>query len=243
MAKGVYETTMKKRGKKYVAAVKNVDPNKRYDLSEGLRFALDTSYAGFDESVDVAVRLGVDPRHADQMVRGSVMLPNGTGKEVKVLVFAKGEKEKEAQEAGADFVGNDDLLEKIKGGWLGFDKAVATPDMMGAVGRIGKILGPRGLMPNAKTGTVTFDVARAVKDLKAGKIDFRVERAGIVHVPVGKVSFGVDKLLENLASFLETIIRLKPASSKGTYLKSISISTTMGPGVKIDPVHVKPALK
>jgi large subunit ribosomal protein L1 len=201
------------------------------------------SYAGFDENVDVAVRLGVDPRHADQMVRGSVMLPNGTGKEVKVLVFAKGEKEKEAQEAGADFVGNDDLLEKIKGGWLGFDKAVATPDMMSAVGRIGKILGPRGLMPNAKTGTVTFDLARAVTDLKAGKIDFRVERAGIVHAPMGKVSFGVDKLSENLTSFLETIVRLKPASSKGTYLRSIFLSTTMGPGIKIDPAYVKTTLK
>jgi large subunit ribosomal protein L1 len=204
---------------------------------------LGMSYASFDENVDVAVRLGVDPRHADQMVRGSVMLPNGTGKAVRVLVFAKGEKEKEAQEAGADFVGNDDLLEKIKGGWLEFDKAVATPDMMSAVGRIGKILGPRGLMPNAKTGTVTFDLTRAVKDLKAGKIDFRVERAGIVHAPVGKVSFGVDKLLENLTSFLETIVRLKPASSKGTYLRSIFLSTTMGPGIKIDPAYVKTSLK
>ena len=234
---------MRRRGKKYVAAVEKTDLNKGYDLLEGLRVVLDMSYAGFDESVDVAVRLGVDPRHADQMVRGSVMLPNGTGKEVKVLVFAKGEKEKEAEEAGADFVGNDDLMEKIKAGWLEFDKAVATPDMMGAVGRIGKILGPRGLMPNAKTGTVTFDVSRAVKELKAGKIDFRVERAGVVHAPMGKVSFGVDKLQENLASFLETIIRLKPASSKGAYLRSISVSTTMGPGVKIDPAYVKPVLK
>ena len=177
---------------------------------------------------------GVDPRHADQMIRGTVVLPNGLGKEVKVLVFAKGEKEKEAQEAGAEFVGNDDLIEKIKEGWFGFDKAIATPDMMGAVGRIGKILGPRGLMPNAKTGTVTFDLTRAVKDLKAGKIDFRVERAGIVHAPMGKVSFGADKLLENLTSFLETIVRLKPASSKGTYLRSIFLSTTMGPGLQID---------
>jgi large subunit ribosomal protein L1 len=238
-----FRGTMTKRGKKYVAATKQIDPKKGYNLAEALKCALGTSYAGFDENVDVAVRLGVDPRHADQMVRGSVMLPNGTGKEVKVLVFAKGEKEKEAQEAGADFVGNDDLLEKIKGGWLGFDKAVATPDMMGAVGRIGKILGPRGLMPNAKTGTVTFDLARAVRDLKAGKIDFRVERAGIVHAPMGKVSFGVDKLLENLTSFLETIVRLKPASSKGTYLRSIFLSTTMGPGIKIDPAYVRTTLK
>ncbi len=234
---------MRKRGKKYVAAKGKFDPSKGYDLAEVLQFALDASYAKFDESVDVAVRLGVDPRHADQMVRGSVVLPNGIGKEVKVLVFAKGEKEKEAKEAGADFVGNDDLLEKIQGGWLGFDKAVATPDMMGAVSRIGKVLGPRGLMPNAKTGTVTFDVARAVKDLKAGKIDFRVERAGIVHAPMGKVSFGVQKLLENLVSFLETIVRLKPSSSKGTYLKSISVSTTMGPGIKIDPAYVKTTVK
>jgi large subunit ribosomal protein L1 len=243
MAKGADETTMRKRGKKYVAAAEKTDLNKGYDLSEGLRSVVDMSYAGFDESVDVAVRLGVDPRHADQMVRGTVMLPNGTGKAVSILVFAKGEKEKEARDAGADYVGNDDLLEKIKGGWLEFDKAVATPDMMGAVGRIGKLLGPRGLMPNAKTGTVTFDVARAVKDLKAGKIDFRVERAGIVHAPMGKVSFGVDKLLENLSAFLETIIRLKPASSKGTYLKSISVSSTMGPGIKIDPAYVRPIVK
>ncbi len=234
---------MRKRGKKYIEATKQIDPNKGYDLVEALKCALGMSYASFDENVDVAVRLGVDPRHADQMVRGSVMLPNGTGKAVRVLVFAKGEKEKEAQEAGADFVGNDDLLEKIKGGWLEFDKAVATPDMMSAVGRIGKILGPRGLMPNAKTGTVTFDLTRAVKDLKAGKIDFRVERAGIVHAPVGKVSFGVDKLLENLTSFLDTIVRLKPASSKGTYLRSIFLSTTMGPGIKIDPAYVKTFLK
>ncbi|MDY6952222.1 MAG: 50S ribosomal protein L1 [Thermodesulfobacteriota bacterium] len=234
---------MKKRGKKYVAATTKTDLNRRYDLSEGLQSILDMSSAGFDESVDIAVRLGVDPRHADQMVRGTVLLPNGTGKDVRVLVFAKGEKEKEAQDAGADFIGSDDLLEKIKAGWLEFDKAVATPDMMGSVGRIGKILGPRGLMPNAKTGTVTFDIARAVKDLKAGKIDFRVERAGIVHAPMGKVSFGIDKLQENLAAFMETIIRLKPASSKGTYLKSISLSTTMGPGIKIDPAYVKPMLK
>lgn len=234
---------MGKHGKKYVGVSTKVDRGKGYNFAEAVKTALDMSYASFDESIDVAVRLGVDPRHADQMVRGSVMLPNGTGKEVKVLVFAKGEKEKEATEAGADFVGNDDLLEKIKGGWLEFDRAVATPDMMGAVGRIGKILGPRGLMPNAKTGTVTFDVSRAVKELKAGKIDFRVERAGIIHAPMGKVSFGVDKLLENLSSFFETIVRLKPASSKGTYLKSISISATMGPGIKIDPAYVKAILK
>ncbi len=234
---------MGKRGKKYTAALKGVDRNKSYDVEEAVKLAVGSSYAGFDASLDVAVRLGVDPRHADQMVRGTVMLPNGIGKEVKVLVFAKGEKEMEAKNAGADFVGNDDLLEKIKGGWLEFDKVVATPDMMGAVGRIGKILGPRGLMPNAKAGTVTFDVGRAVKEVKAGKIEFRVERAGIVHAPLGKVSFGVEKLLENVSSFLDTIIRLKPASSKGTYLKGISISATMGPGIKIDPTYVKNVLK
>jgi large subunit ribosomal protein L1 len=208
-----------------------------------LNLALSSSFAKFDETVDVAVRLGVDPRHADQMVRGTVVLPNGLGKEVRVLVFAKGEKEKEALEAGADFAGNEELMEKIKGGWFGFDKAVATPDVMGTVGKIGRLLGPRGLMPNAKTGTVTFDVAKAVNELKAGKIDFRVEKAGIVHVPVGKVSFGAEKLLENVRAFLETIVRLKPAASKGTYLRSITISTTMGPGIKVDPVYARDLIK
>jgi large subunit ribosomal protein L1 len=177
------------------------------------------------------------------MVRGSVILPNGIGKEVKVLVFAKGEKEKEALDAGADFVGNEDLVEKIKEGWFGFDKAVATPDMMGTVGKIGKLLGPRGLMPNAKTGTVTFDIGKAVQELKAGKIEFRAEKAGIVHAPMGKVSFGVEKIAQNLAAFLETILRLKPASSKGTYLRNISISTTMGPGAKLDTALIKDLIK
>lgn len=233
---------MPKRGKKYQEAVKSRSQQKQ-NVTEAVKVVLDSSFAKFDETVDVAVRLGVDPRHADQMVRGSVILPNGIGKEVKVLVFAKGEKETEAQEAGADFVGNDDLIEKIKEGWFGFDKAVATPDMMGSVGKIGKILGPRGLMPNAKTGTVTFDIARAVNELKAGKIDFRVEKAGIVHAPMGKVSFGVEKILQNFTAFLETIIRLRPASSKGTYLKGIAISTTMGPGIKIDMSSVKDLVK
>jgi len=234
---------MSKRGKKYIDAKKKIDATQKPNFSEAIQMSLDTSFAKFDETVDVAVRLGVDPRHADQMVRGSVVLPNGTGKEVRVLVFAKGEKEKEAEDAGADIVGNEELIEKIKGGWLEFDKAVATPDMMGAVGKIGKILGPRGLMPNAKTGTVTFDVARAVNELKAGKIDFRVEKAGIVHVPVGKVSFGVEKIQQNLAAFLDTIIRLKPASSKGTYLRGIAISTTMGPGIKVDTAFIKELVK
>lgn len=230
---------MRKRGKKYNEALNKINKNKEHDFTEALRLALDASYTKFDESVDVAVQLGVDPRHADQMVRGTVVLPNGTGKTVRVVVFAKGEKEKEAQDAGADFVGNDELIEKIKEGWLDFDKAVATPELMGAVGKIGKILGPRGLMPNAKSGTVTFDVARAVRELKAGKIDFRVEKGGIVHTSIGKVSFGVEKLRGNLASFFDKIIRLKPTSSKGTYLKNIAISTTMGPGIAVDPVHVK----
>ena len=234
---------MPKRGKKYLEARKKITAANRSDFSEAVQISIDSSFAKFDETIDVSVKLGVDPRHADQMVRGSVVLPNGTGKEVKILVFAKGEKEKEALDAGADFAGGDDLVEKIKEGWLGFDKAVATPDMMGSVGKIGKILGPRGLMPNAKTGTVTFDVARAVEELKAGKIEFRVEKAGIVHAPMGKVSFGVDKIVQNLTTFLETILRLKPASSKGTYLKGIAISTTMGPGVKIDTALVKELFK
>ena len=233
---------MPKRGKKYLEVSSNIGPEKQ-SVNDAVKVAIDSSFAKFDETIDVAVRLGVDPRHADQMVRGSVVLPNGTGREVKILVFAKGEKEKEALDAGADFVGNDDLLEKIKGGWFGFDKAVATPDMMGTVGKIGKLLGPRGLMPNAKTGTVTFDIARAINELKAGKIDFRVEKAGIVHAPMGKVSFGVEKIVQNITAFLETILRLKPASSKGTYLRGISLSTTMGPGIKIDTATIKDLVK
>ncbi|MBW1842121.1 MAG: 50S ribosomal protein L1 [Deltaproteobacteria bacterium] len=233
---------MPKRGKKYLEVTKNIG-QERQSVGDAVQVAIDSSYTKFDETVDMAVRLGVDPRHADQMVRGTVVLPNGIGKEVKVLVFAKGEKESEAQEAGADFVGNDDLVEKIKGGWFGFDKAVATPDIMGTVGKIGRLLGPRGLMPNAKTGTVTFDIARAVSELKAGKIDFRVEKAGIVHAPMGKVSFGAEKIIQNVTAFLETIMRLKPASSKGIYLKTIAISTTMGPGIKIDISSVKDLFK
>ncbi|MEZ4549992.1 MAG: 50S ribosomal protein L1 [Desulfobacterales bacterium] len=234
---------MSKRGKKFQEAKSKVDPLKRYTFEEAIQGALASSFVKFDETVDIAVKLGVDPRHADQMVRGSIILPNGLGKEVKVLVFAKGEKEKEAQEAGADFVGNDDLIEKIKGGWFGFDKAVATPDVMGTVGKIGKMLGPRGLMPNAKTGTVTFDVAKAVNELKAGKIDYRVEKAGIVHAPMGKVSFGPEKIIGNVSAFLDSIVRNKPAASKGVYIRSIGISTTMGPGFKVDPVYVKDLLK
>ena len=233
---------MPKRGKKYLESKGKIATDK-LDFTEAVKGAIDASYAKFDETVDVVVRLGVDPRHADQMVRGTVVLPNGLGKEVKVLVFAKGEKEKEALNAGADFVGSDELIEKIKKGWFGFDKAVATPDIMGSVGKIGKLLGPRGLMPNAKTGTITFDVAKAVNELKAGKIDFRAEKAGIIHAPMGKVSFGVEKIVQNMAAFLETIIRLKPVSSKGTYLKGIAVSTTMGPGIKIDTANVKELVK
>jgi large subunit ribosomal protein L1 len=234
---------MAKRGKKYVEARKKITGTSGVGVAEAVKIAVESSFAKFDETLDVAVRLGVDPRHADQMVRGSVVLPNGIGKSVRVLVVTKGEKEKEAQDAGADYVGSDDLVEKIKGGWFDFDKVVATPDMMGSVGKIGKILGPRGLMPNAKAGTVTFDVTKAVQELKAGKIEFRVEKAGIVHAPMGKVSFGVEKLVQNVSAFLETILRMKPSSSKGTYLRSIAVSTTMGPGVKVDTGLVKESTK
>jgi large subunit ribosomal protein L1 len=234
---------MPKRGKKYIQALEKVKSVTPQTFSEAVEMALGASFVKFDETVDVAVRLGVDPRHADQMVRGTVVLPNGLGKEVKVLVFAKGEKEKEALDAGADFAGNEELVEKIKDGWFGFDKAVATPDVMGSVGKIGRILGPRGLMPNAKTGTVTFDVTRAVNELKAGKIDFRVEKTGIIHAPMGKVSFGTDKIFQNIKAFLDTIMRLKPASSKGAYLKGLAVSTTMGPGIRVDGALVKDYIK
>jgi large subunit ribosomal protein L1 len=233
---------MRKRGKKYTESASKIDRMKKYSFQEAVQLALDCAYTKMDETVDLAVRLGVDPRHADQMVRGSVVLPNGVGKEVRVMVFAKGEKEKEAQEAGADHVGSDEYVEKIQKGWLEFDKAIATPDMMSTVSKLGRILGPRGMMPNAKLGTVTFDVGKAVEDVKAGKIDFRVEKAGIVHARMGMVSFGLDKLLGNISAFFDTIMRLKPASSKGTYLKGISLSTTMGPGIKIDPAYVKELL-
>lgn len=230
---------MFKRGKSYSESRQKVERGKRHTLKEAVDLVVATSRTKFDETVDAAIRLGVNPAHADQMVRGSVVLPNGLGKSVRVLVFAKGEKEKEAVDAGADMVGTDDVVERIKNGWLEFDRVVATPDMMGSVGKLGKILGPRGLMPNPKVGTVTFDVAKAVNELKAGKVEFRVEKAGIVHSPVGKVSFGAEKLLENVTALIETIVKLKPASSKGTYLKSISISTTMGPGIKVDPLEVR----
>ncbi len=234
---------MAKKGKQYIKEKARIDRNKRYDLGEGLRLVSECSYAHFDESVDVAIRLGVDPRKADQMVRGSVLLPHGTGRTIRVLVFAKGQKEKEAIDAGADYAGGDELIEKISGGWLDFDKAIATPDMMSSVGKLGKILGPRGLMPNPKVGTVTFDIEKTVKEIKSGKVEFKVEKAGIVHVAVGKVSFGVEKLLENIRALLEVIVRAKPSTSKGVYLKSIALSTTMGPGVKIDPISVRNMMK
>lgn len=234
---------MAKKGKNSRKITDSVDLTKSYNFAEAVDLALKTSYVKFDESVDIAVRLGVDPRHADQMVRGAVVLPNGTGRVVRVLVFAKGDKAREAKEAGADYAGDEDLIQRIKDGWLEFDKAVATPDMMGSVGKIGKILGPRGLMPNAKVGTVTFDVAKAIQEIKAGKVEFRVEKAGIVHASLGRVSLGAERVIQNIAAFLETIMRLKPASSKGAYMHTIALSTTMGPGFKIDPVHVKALVK
>ncbi|PIE58009.1 MAG: 50S ribosomal protein L1 [Desulfobulbus propionicus] len=234
---------MPKRGKQYKNSVINIDRTKLYDLNEALQLVLETRYAKFEESVDIAVRLGVDPRHADQMVRSSVILPNGTGKEVRVLVFAKGDKEAEALAAGADYAGSAEYVEKIKEGWLEFDKTIATPDMMGEVGKIGRILGPRNLMPNAKLGTVTFDIDRVVKEVKMGKVDFRVDKAGVVHAAVGKCSFGVDKLLENIVAFVDKLIQLKPSTSKGVYLKTISLSSTMGPGVKVDPLQVRGLIK
>ncbi|TWJ13202.1 50S ribosomal protein L1 [Geobacter argillaceus] len=220
--------------KKLKEARAQVDRNRSYGLQEGIDLVKAASYTKFDETVDVAVRLGVDPRHADQMVRGAVVLPNGLGKDVRVLVFAKGEKEKEARDAGADYVGAEDLVTKIQEGWFEFDTAIATPDMMGVVGKIGKLLGPRGLMPNPKVGTVTFELERAVKEAKSGKVEFRVEKAGIVHAPVGKVSFPADKLKENLLALVDALVKAKPSAAKGNYMKKISVSSTMGPGVRLD---------
>ncbi len=225
-------------GKKYSESLEKVERNKFYTLEEAIKAAKEIAWAKFDETVDLAVRLGVDPRHSDQMVRGAVVLPHGTGKSVKVITFAKGEKEREARDAGADFVGAEDLAEKISNGWLDFDFAVATPDLMALVGKLGKILGPRGLMPNPKLGTVTFEVGKAIRDIKLGKVEYRVDKTAIVHVPVGKVSFDSRKLFENAVSVMESIVRSKPATSKGRYLKTITVSSTMGPGIKVDPVAV-----
>ncbi len=230
-------------GKGYNAAAKKTESKEVYGLEEAFALLPEMKCAKFDETVEVSGRLGVDPKHSDQQVRGTVVLPHGTGRKVSVLVFAKGEKETEAKEAGADYVGAEDLFEKIKKGWCGFDSIVATPDLMSEVGKLGKILGPRGLMPNPKLGTVTFDVKKAVTDLKAGKVQFRVDKAGNIHVPVGKLSFGIEKLKENFMSLMEAVQKAKPSASKGTYLKSVFLSTTMGPSIKLDTVEMKNALK
>ena len=224
---------MARLGKKMKAALEKVDREKTYEPAEAVKLAKETAPAKFDETVDVAVRLGVDPRKADQNIRGSVVLPKGTGKKFRVLVFAKGEKEAEAKKAGAEFVGGEDLVKKIQGGWLEFDRVVATPDMMGQVGKLGKVLGPRGMMPNPKTGSVTFDVKAAIGEIQAGKVEFRVDKSGIVHATLGRVSFSVEDLAENFDALMTTLVKLKPASSKGHYVKGISLSSTMGPGVKV----------
>ena len=227
------------RGKKYQDSAKLIDSAKLYDPSEALGLVVQTAKAKFDETVEVHIRLGVDSRHADQQVRGAVVLPNGTGKTKKVLVFAKGDKAAEAEAAGAEFVGAEDLVAKIQGeNWFGFDVVVATPDMMGLVGRLGKVLGPKGLMPNPKAGTVTPDVAKAVKDIKAGKIEYRLDKTNIIHCPIGKVSFGSDKLIENFNTLMAAVIKAKPAAAKGQYLRSVSVTSTMGPGVKLNPAKL-----
>jgi len=226
-----------KRGKKYLEAVKHVEPGKIYDPREAFELIGKIAYAKFDETVEAAVKLGVDPRHADQMVRGAVVLPHGTGQVARVLVFARGDKAKEARDAGADYVGAEDLVEKIQGGWLEFDRAVATPDMMGLVGRLGRILGPRGLMPNPRTGTVTNDIAAAVREIKQGKVEFRTERTGIIHARIGKVSFGPDKLTENFAALIDALLKARPAAAKGQYLRSAYVSSSMGPGIPVNPLR------
>src|SRR5213594_2122428 len=232
-------TVVDKRGsKRYDTATKRIDTERSYALEEAMDIVKKAPAAKFDETVDVSIRLGVDPKHADQMVRGAIVLPHGIGKTVRVAVFAKGEKEREAREAGADVVGAEDLVEKVQGGFMDFDSTIATPDLMGQVGRLGKVLGPRGLMPNPKLGTVTFDVARAVREIKAGKVEFRVDKAGNVHVPIGKKSFAQENLVANAMTLLEAIVKAKPAASKGVYLRSITLSTTMGPGIHVDAQRV-----
>ena len=226
-------------GKKYIESIKLIDRSALYTPSEALELSVKTAKAKFDETVELHVRLGVDPRHADQQVRGAVVLPHGTGKTVRVLVFAKGEKAKEAEAAGADFVGADELVQKIQGeNWFDYDVVVATPDMMGVVGRLGRVLGPKGLMPNPKSGTVTFDVAKAIADIKAGKVEYRVDKTAIIHCPIGKASFGSEKLMENFHTLMDAIVKAKPAAAKGQYIKSVSVSSTMGPGAKINPTKV-----
>lgn len=234
---------MPRHGKNYREAVEKFDTQERFTVEDAVGKSLDASYAKFDETVDIALRLGVDPKYSDQMVRGAVTLPNGLGKTVRVAVFCKGEKEAEARAAGADAVGAEELVARIKDGWLEFDAAVATPDVMALVGQVGRILGPRGLMPNAKTGSVTFDLGKAVSELKAGRVDFKVDKAGVLHAPLGKVSFGSEKIQTNLRALLEAVNRLKPSAAKGTYMLSMAISTTMGPGFKIDMSQVKKFLE
>ena len=230
---------MPKHGKKYTDAAKKLDFKAQYEIKEALELVKQQDNEKFDETVEVAFRLGVDPRHADQQIRGAVVLPNGTGKSRTVLVFAKGDKIKEAEEAGADFVGGPEMVTKIQEGWYGFDVAIATPDMMGVVGKIGRLLGPKGLMPNPKTGTVTMDVAKAIAEVKAGKIEYRVDKTGIIHAPIGKASFELEKLEENFKTLSDIIVKAKPAGQKGQYVKSVSVSSTMGPGVKINPLRIQ----
>ena len=229
---------MPKPGKRYAGAAEKVDRNELYPLADAVQTLREAPATKFDESVDLAVNLGVDPKHADQMVRGGVVLPHGTGKTVRILVFAKGDKEKEASDAGADHVGGEELAKKIQDGWLEFDRVIATPDMMSVVGRLGRVLGPRGLMPNPKLGTVTMDVGRAIQEQKAGKVEYRVDKAGIVHASIGKRSFEASQLVDNAVSLIDALLKAKPAAAKGTYLKKISISTTMGPGLRVDPASV-----
>jgi large subunit ribosomal protein L1 len=229
---------MPKNGKKYTAAVAKLEVDKKYTLDEGLQLLPEVSYSKFKGTAQISFRLGVDPAKADQMIRGAVVLPHGLGKTIRVVVFAKGDKEKEALDAGADFVGGDDLVEKIRGGWLDFDTAIATPDMMGSVGKIGKVLGPRGLMPNPKTGTVTFDVAKAVTESKAGKVEYRVDKTGNLHVPIGKVAFDAQKLKENAMSVVDAVLRAKPSSAKGVYMRGVTLSSTMSPGIPLEPNDV-----
>jgi large subunit ribosomal protein L1 len=234
---------MPSRGKNYLKAVDGLNLTMPLPVQEAVNKSLAASYVKFDETVDVAICLGVDPKYSDQMVRGAVALPHGRGRTVRVAVFCKGEKEAEARESGADYAGAEELVRRVKEGWMDFDAAVATPDVMALVGQVGRVLGPRGLMPNAKTGTVTFEVGQAVRELKAGRVDFKVDKAGVLHAPIGKVSFGTEKILDNLRAVIEAVNRLKPSSAKGTYLKSMAVSTTMGPGFKIDMAQIKPFLE
>jgi large subunit ribosomal protein L1 len=234
---------MRKHGKKYTAARAQVGVDRQYSIEEAIPLVQKVKYAKFDETVELTLRLGVDPKHADQMVRGTVVLPHGLGKTKRVLAIAGGEKQKEAQDAGADFVGGEDVVEKIMGGWVDFDAVVATPDMMRAVGKLGKVLGPRGLMPNPKTGTVSTDIAKAVKEIKAGKVEFRVDKTGIIHAPVGKTSFSGQSLIDNAHALVDSIVKAKPAAAKGKYLRSVTLSSTMGPGVRIDTTHIDVVVK